>query len=130
MKLNLLSGLMHCQKQHFIFNLLFVVLLGSFFQAAIADNLQAGSSETFCGTSQIFHGPAQAASHNRCIEGGNLHCTVTQACNPSANGLSALLGSAFEPARLVVKSGYQRHSTSLYTFYAKLSLRPPIVDYS
>jgi len=122
-----LSYPMHCLKQHYVFNLLLVVLSASLFQAAIADNPQAGSSESFCDTSQMLPSSAQSASHNQCIEGGGLHCTITPACNPSTSGSSALVGNAFESARLVVRSGYHRHSTPLYTFYANRSLRPPII---
>ena len=118
---------MHYLKQHFVFNLLLVVLSASLFQAAIADNPQAGSSESFCDTSQMLPDSVQGASHNRCIEGGGLHCANTPACNPSTSGSSALVDNAFQSVRLVVKSGYYRYSTPLYTFYANRSLRPPII---
>lgn len=118
---------MHCLKQHFIFHSLLFVLSVNFFQAAIADNTQAGSSEPFCDISQMFPDSVQDMGHNRCIEGGNLHCTITPACNPSAGGSSALVGNGFVSEILIVISGYHGHSAHLYTVYAKRLLRPPII---
>jgi hypothetical protein len=117
---------MHRLKQHFIFNLLLLVLSASLFQAAIADNSQAGSSETFCDFSQMFPGSAQGATHDRCIAGGGLHCASAPACNPTANGFSLLVGNPFEAVRLVVKAGHISRSTPLYSIHATRLLRPPI----
>ncbi|MBT8435209.1 MAG: hypothetical protein KJN95_11120 [Gammaproteobacteria bacterium] len=118
---------MHSLKQLFVFNLLLVVLSAGLYQAAIADNTQTGSSAFFCDLTRMLPDSAQVADYDRCIEGGGLHCIITPACNTSSSGFSALVGNAFEPARLVVKSGYHRHSPPLYTFYANRPLRPPII---
>jgi hypothetical protein len=121
-----LSCLMHRLSQHFNFNLLILVLSASLFQAAIADNSRAGSSETYCDFSQMFPGSAQGATHDRCTAGGVQHCVSAPACNPTANGFSLLAGNPFELVRLVVKAGHIRRSIPLYSIHATRLLRPPI----
>ena len=114
-------------ERKFLFKMLILTLVASFFQLSFADNPHDASVDSYHDLSQANPGSVQHLKHQRCTGASAFHCAIAPGCSLSASGFSMLPGQTdFELLRLASITSHTIKNTSLYTIYPNLPLRPPI----
>ena len=108
--------------------LLVLILTISSFQSGYAINLDQNSLESHCQTLQLNPDTITAFENELpCNTEHKTHCFNFLGCTSSLNGSSILSRNSYqEPARVIIKIGYEKIDPTLFTIYSKLFKRPPI----
>lgn len=105
-----------------------MVLTISSFQAGYAIDFDKNSLESNCRTLQLHLDTITALEgEHSCNTEYNTHCFNLLGCTSSLNGSSMLSRNSYpEPARIIIKLGYEKIDSALFTIYSKLFKPPPI----
>lgn len=114
--------------KNFFSRLLVLVLTISSFQAGYAIEFDKNSLESNCQTLQLHLDTiTEFEGELSCNKKHNTHCFNFLGCTSSLNGSSMLSRNSYpEPARIIIKLGYEKIDSALFTIYSKLVKPPPI----